>query len=53
MPADVTTERAVLAAQMETALNALWDAAPRLGDRIAVVGAGSIGCLVALSLPPA
>jgi len=48
LPADVTTERAALAAQMETALNALWDAAPRLGDRIAVVGAGSIGCLTAL-----
>ena len=40
VPADVPTERAALAAQMETALNALWDAAPRLGDRIAVVGAG-------------
>jgi NADPH:quinone reductase-like Zn-dependent oxidoreductase len=47
VPADVPTERAALAAQMETALNALWDAAPRLGDRIAVVGAGSIGCLTA------
>jgi NADPH:quinone reductase-like Zn-dependent oxidoreductase len=47
VPADVTTGRAALAAQMETALNALWDAAPRLGDRIAVVGAGSIGCLTA------
>jgi threonine dehydrogenase-like Zn-dependent dehydrogenase len=32
---------------METALNALWDAAPRIGDGIAVVGAGTIGCLVA------
>ena len=30
-----------------TALNALWDAAPRLGDRITVVGAGSVGCLCA------
>jgi len=47
IPADVPAERAALAAQMETALNALWDAAPRLGDRIAVVGAGSIGCLTA------
>jgi glycine/D-amino acid oxidase-like deaminating enzyme len=32
---------------METAVNGLWDAAPRLGDRIAVVGAGVVGCLVA------
>jgi NADPH:quinone reductase-like Zn-dependent oxidoreductase len=47
VPDNVTDERAVLAPQMETALNATWDAAPRIGDRIAVVGAGVIGCLVA------
>jgi NADPH:quinone reductase-like Zn-dependent oxidoreductase len=47
VPDDVSTERAALAANMETALNALWDAAPRLGDRIAIVGAGVVGCLVA------
>src|SRR5579871_2027552 len=47
LPKDLPTERAVLAPQMETALNACWDGAPRLGDRIAVVGAGVIGCLVA------
>lgn len=47
LPPGVPPERAVLAANLETALNALWDAAPRLGDRIAVVGAGTIGCLVA------
>ncbi len=39
--------RAVLAANLETAVNGLWDAAPRVGDRIAVVGAGTLGCLVA------
>ncbi|MGC3987467.1 MAG: hypothetical protein QM777_23595 [Pseudorhodoferax sp.] len=39
--------RAVLAANMETAVNALWDAAPRVGDRIAVVGGGVVGLLVA------
>ncbi len=39
--------RAVLAANMATAVNGLWDAAPRLGDHIAVVGAGVVGCLVA------
>jgi 2-desacetyl-2-hydroxyethyl bacteriochlorophyllide A dehydrogenase len=47
IPAGVSIERAVLAPQMETALNATWDAGPRIGDRIAVVGAGTIGCLVA------
>src|SRR5262249_89956 len=47
IPPGIPTERAVLAPQMETALNATWDAAPRIGDRIAVVGAGVIGCLVA------
>jgi len=47
IPDDVSDRRAVLAANMETALNALWDAAPRLGDRIAIVGAGVVGCLVA------
>jgi threonine dehydrogenase-like Zn-dependent dehydrogenase len=32
---------------METALNALWDAGAGPGDRIAVIGAGLVGCLVA------
>ena len=39
--------RAVLAANMETALNAVWDGAPRAGERIHVIGAGVVGCLVA------
>jgi NADPH:quinone reductase-like Zn-dependent oxidoreductase len=47
VPPGITADRAVLAPQLETALNALWDAAPRAGDRIAVVGGGVIGCLVA------
>jgi len=46
IPAGLPVERAALAAQMETALNATWDAAPCIGDKIAVVGAGVIGCLV-------
>lgn len=46
VPDAVPDARAVLAANMETAVNGLWDAAPRLGDRIAVVGAGVVGCLV-------
>jgi threonine dehydrogenase-like Zn-dependent dehydrogenase len=47
LPPDVPPGRAVLAANMETAINGLWDAAPRVGDRITVVGAGAVGCLVA------
>lgn len=47
LPAGLPPERAVLAANMETALNVVWDATPRPGDRIAVVGAGVVGCLVA------
>lgn len=47
LPAGVPPARAVLAANLETAINALWDASPRLGDRIAVVGGGTLGLLVA------
>lgn len=47
VPDDVPDERAALAANMETALNALWDAGPRIGDRIAVIGAGVVGCCIA------
>jgi hypothetical protein len=47
VPASVPATRAVLAANMETALNAVWDAAPGPADRIAVVGAGVVGALVA------
>ena len=47
IPDNVPAARAVLAANLETAVNGIWDAAPRVGDRIAVVGAGTVGCLVA------
>ena len=47
VPDDVPASRAVLAGTVETAVNALWDAAPRIGDRIAVVGGGMVGCSVA------
>lgn len=47
LPEELPAERAILAAQMETAINGLWDAQPRLGDRIAVVGGGVLGCLCA------
>src|SRR6201985_1327829 len=47
VPDDVPPARAVLAGTVETAVNALWDAGPLLGDRVAVVGAGMVGCCVA------
>jgi threonine dehydrogenase-like Zn-dependent dehydrogenase len=50
VPDDVPASRAVLAGTVETAVNALWDAAPRIGDRIAVVGGGMVGCSVAAVL---
>jgi len=47
VPDDVPPTRAVLAGTVETAINALWDAAPLLGDKVTVVGAGMVGCCVA------
>ncbi|MET0134214.1 MAG: zinc-binding alcohol dehydrogenase [Kibdelosporangium sp.] len=47
VPDDVPAERAILAGTVETAVNAVWDAAPMVGDRIAVIGAGMIGSSVA------
>lgn len=47
IPSVIPPGRAVLAANLETALNVLWDAAPRLGDRITIIGAGVVGCLIA------
>jgi 2-desacetyl-2-hydroxyethyl bacteriochlorophyllide A dehydrogenase len=50
LPDAVPDARAALAANMETALNGLWDAAPRIGDRVAVIGAGVVGALAAALL---
>jgi threonine dehydrogenase-like Zn-dependent dehydrogenase len=47
VPESVPPARAVLAGTVETAVNALWDAAPLIGDRVTVVGAGMVGCCVA------
>ena len=47
VPDAVPTPRAVLAANMETALNMLWDAAPLAGERMLVIGAGVVGLLAA------
>jgi threonine dehydrogenase-like Zn-dependent dehydrogenase len=43
----IPAERAVLAANLETAINGLWDARPHVGDRVTIVGAGTVGCLAA------
>lgn len=50
IPDEVPSRRAVLTGTVETAVNALWEAGPRLGDRIAVVGAGLVGGMVATLL---
>ncbi len=47
LPDDLPTDRAVLAANMETALNAVWDSGLGPGDRVTVVGGGVLGLLVA------
>jgi len=47
VPDTVPDRRATLAANMETAINGIWDATPGPGDHIAVIGAGVVGCLVA------
>ncbi len=55
VPEGVPPERAVLAGTVETAVNAVWDAAVTVGDRVAVVGGGMVGLCVTrlLALHPA
>lgn len=50
VPDAVPSARAVLAANMETAVNIAWDAAPLAGERMMVVGAGVVGLLTAALL---
>lgn len=50
VPDTVPDHRAVLAANMETAVNVLWDALPRIGERALVIGAGVVGLLCAFLL---
>ena len=50
VPDAIPTPRAVLAANMETALNLYWDAAPLAGERVLVIGAGVVGLLAAYLL---
>jgi 2-desacetyl-2-hydroxyethyl bacteriochlorophyllide A dehydrogenase len=47
LPPELPPARAVLAANMETAINGVWDATPRVGDRVTIVGGGTVGCLAA------
>jgi len=47
LPEGVPPARAVLAANLETAVNGLWDAGVHAGDRVTIVGAGTVGSLVA------
>lgn len=47
LPDELPLERALLLPNLQTAINGLWDAGPCIGDRISVVGAGAVGCLVA------
>jgi hypothetical protein len=50
VPDGVPPRRAVLAGTVETAVNALWDTPPLVGDRVTVIGAGMVGCCVAALL---
>jgi len=47
VPETVPSGRAVLAANLETAINGVWDAAIKPGDHVVVVGGGTVGCLAA------
>ena len=47
LPPSVPASRAVLAANLETAINGVWDAGVKPGDRVVVIGAGAVGCLTA------
>ena len=50
VPDEVPAARAILAANAETALNAIWDAGVEPGERVLVLGAGLLGCLIAAFL---
>ena len=47
LPDDLSPVRAVLCANMETAINAVWDGEPTIGDRVSIIGAGVVGSLIA------
>ncbi len=47
LPPQLAARQGVLIANLETALNAVWDAALLPGERVVVIGAGVVGCLIA------
>jgi threonine dehydrogenase-like Zn-dependent dehydrogenase len=47
LPPGLPPRRAILAANMETALNGVWDAGIAPGDRVAVIGGGAVGLMTA------
>jgi NADPH:quinone reductase-like Zn-dependent oxidoreductase len=46
IPNEVPSPRAALAANMETALNAVWDSGVSAADKVVIVGGGLVGLLV-------
>ena len=50
IPNDIPIKRALLTANMETAINAMWDSKPSIGDKTYVIGAGVVGLLMAYVL---
>lgn len=52
VPENVPMERAILASNLETAINGVWDAQPMIGERILIIGYGLIGALLAYLLKP-
>tara|TARA_B100001564_G_scaffold11381_1_gene9227 strand:+ start:816 stop:1808 length:993 start_codon:yes stop_codon:yes gene_type:complete len=50
IPSSIPIKRCLLTANMETAINAMWDTLPSCGDKILIIGAGIIGLLMAYVL---
>jgi len=50
IPEEVPAQRAILASNLETAVNAIWDSGLSIGDRVLVAGLGNVGALLILSL---
>ncbi len=52
VPGNVPLDRAVLASNLETAVNGVWDGQPIMGQRVLVIGYGLIGALIAHLVKP-
>ena len=50
IPCSIPIKRCLLTANMETAINAMWDTLPSCGDKILIIGAGIVGLLMAYVL---